>query len=553
MANQLKMAKIDAVLHLHQQNWSIRRIARELGIHRDSVSRQIRLWQQRSKQAGAPIGSDGIIVGAKQATPEGGAHGFGLADEEVGSEQSKQARVPIGSVDVSAATSGAGRQQSGQHQPSLCAAWRDLIISKLASGLTAQRIYQDLVSDHGFAGKYPSVRRFVRRLEHAQPLPFRRLECAPGQEAQVDFGTGARVHLADGKRRCTHVFRIVLSHSRKAYSEAVYRQTAEEFIRCLENAFRHFGGVPQTLVLDNLKAGVLLPDWFDPLVNPKLRSFAEHYGLALLPTRPRTPRHKGKIESGIGYVKGNALKGRVFASLEEQNRHLLAWEATVADVRIHGTIRKQVGKLFEEVERPALRPLPVEPFPCFAEGQRTVHRDGHVEVAKAYYSVPPEYLGHTLWVRWDSRLVHIFNRHMEVIVVHVRRPPGQFSTQRVHLAAKKISKVERGTVWLLSQARTIGPESARWAEAMLQARGIEGVRVLHGLLHLAERHPAEALERACAAALSHISYHLRTIRELLKHQAQRQEVFEFMKEHRLIRTLDEYGQFVKQALQRPLL
>jgi hypothetical protein len=305
-------------------------------------------------------------------------------------------------------------------------------------------------------------------------------------------------------------------------------------------------------VLDNLKASVRTPDWFDPVLNPKLRSFADHYGLAILPTRPRMARHKGKIESGIGYVKDNALKGHTFTSLQEQNRHLLTWETTVADVRIHGTIRKQVGKFFEEVERPALRPLPVERFPCFEEGQRIVHRDGHVEVAKAYYSVPPEYLGHTLWVRWDNRLVHIFNRHMEVIVVHVRRPPGQFSTHKVHLAAKKISRVENGTVWLLQQTRVIGPQSVRWAEAMLQARGIEGVRVLQGLLHLGQRHPAEALERACATALAHISYHLRTIRQLLKHQSQRQEVFDFMKEHPLIRNISDYSGFVRQALQRQL-
>jgi transposase len=440
--------------------------------------------------------------------------------------------------------------RTGPHQTSLCEPWRDIVLSKLDAGLTAQRIYQDLVAEHGFSGKYSSVRRFVRRLERKQPLPFRRLECGPGEEAQVDFGTGAPIHLLDGRRRRTHVFRIVLSYSRKGYSEAVYRQTADEFIRCLENAFAHFGGVPQALVLDNLKAGVLTPDWFDPVLNPKLRSFADHYGLALLPTRPRRPRHKGKIESGVGYVKGNALKGRSFTNLEEENRFLLTWETTVADVRIHGTIRRQVGQLFAEVERPALRPLPLERFPFFQEGERTVHRDGHVEVAKAYYSVPPEYLGCTVWVRWDSRLVRIFNRHLEAIVVHVRRPPGQFSTQRAHLAAQKISSVERGTVWLLSQARLIGPESTRWAEAMLAERGIEGVRVLQGLLHLANRHPAEALEQACSTAFSHLSYRLRTIRQLLKRQSERQEVFDFVKEHPLIRDLGEYSQFVRRALQK---
>jgi transposase len=544
MANRLKMAKIDAVLHLHKQHWSIRRIAKELGISRKAVARHIRLGQQASKVARAPIGSGDIIVGAKEATPEGGAHDSNSADQQDNPEQSKVARAPIGSAEVGATASSA----ASRHQPSLCAPWRDVITTMLESGLTAQRIYQDLVSDHGFVGGYPSVRRFVRRLEQGQPLPFRRLECAAGEEAQVDFGTGARIRQADGKQRRTHVFRIVLSHSRKGYSEAVYRQTAAEFIRCLENAFAHFGGSPRVLVPDNLKAGVITPDWFDPDLHPKLRSFADHYGIAIVPTRPRLPRHKGKIESGIGYVKGNALRGRVFGSLEEENRHLLSWEMTVADVRIHGTTRKQVGKFFEEVERPALQALPLERFPFFEEGQRSVHRDGHIEVAKAYYSLPPEYPGCSVWVRWDSRLVRIFNQHMEPIIVHTRREPGQFSTLPEHLSPKKISKTERGTVWLMTQVRYIGPESARWAEAMLQARGIEGVRVLQGLLHLANRHPAEALEHACAAALSHISYRLRTIRQLLKHQPQRQEVFDFMKEHPLIRDIGEYGQFVRQAL-----
>jgi transposase len=432
----------------------------------------------------------------------------------------------------------------------LCDPWRQVILDKLELGLSAQRIYQDLVVDHGFAGKYPSVRRFVQRLGQTRPLPFRRLECAPGEEAQVDFGTGALLRLADGKRRRTHVFRIVLSYSRKAYSEAVYRQTTDEFIRCLENAFAHFGGVPQILVPDNLKAAVTQPDWYDPELNPKMRAFAEHYGVAILPTKPRTPRHKGKTERGIGYVKDNGLKGRVFTSLEEENRHLLHWETTVADTRIHGTTRRQVGKVFADVERPALQPLPVEHFPFFHEGQRSVHRDGHVEVDKAYYSVPPEYLGRRVWVRWDARVVRVFNDRLEQIAVHVKAEPGRFSTQSPHIAAAKISAVERGAVWLLSQAKVIGKHTAAWAEAMIGARGIEGVRVLQGLLSLAKRHATERLEQACEVALSYGSYRLRTIRELLKRQAPKQEQFEFMDRHPLIRSLAEYTELVHASFQK---
>jgi transposase len=528
MANQLKMATIDAILHFHQRNWPIRRIAKELGLNRGSVARHIRRHGQAAKQA-TP---EGGAQDAKQATPEGGAHR---------SKQATAERAPIGAPTLPGAR---------KSTPSLCEPWRQVILDKLAAGLTAQRIFQDLVSEHGFAGKYPSVRRFVHGLGQRQPLPFRRLECAAGEEAQVDFGTGIPIVQPGGKRRRTHVFRIILSHSRKGYSEAVYRQTTEEFIRCLENAFAHFGGVPRVLVPDNLKAAVELPDWFDPELNPKLRAFAEHYGVAILPTRPRTPRHKGKIESGIGYVKKNALKGRGFGSLEEENRHLLEWETTVADLRIHGTIRQQVGKVFAAVERPALQGLPVGRFPFFHEGQRIVHRDGHVEVAKAYYSVPPEYVTRTVWVRWDERLVRVFNQHQAQIIVHARVAAGRFSTDPGHIAAAKISVVERGAAWMLSQVRRLGPQSGRWGEGLLATRGIEGVRVLQGLLSLAKRHPVAALEKACAVAAASGSYRLRTLRQLLQRQGAPQEQFAFMEEHPVIRSLAEYGALVHQAFQK---
>jgi transposase len=547
MANLLKMAKIEAILSLHQRKWSIRRIAKELGIHRDTVARQIQLWEQRVRPAGAPIGSAEeltVCSEAKQATPSAGASGSKQAALPAGASGSKQAipaEAPIGSATPLA---------EKRRQASLCEPWRQAILDKLEAGLTAQRIFQDLVSEHGFSGKYHSVRRFVRRLGQGRPLPFRRLECAPGAEAQVDFGTGMPIVQANGKRRRTYVLRIVLSHSRKGYSEAVYRQTTDAFIGCLENAFWYFGGTPETLVLDNLKAGVERADWFDPELNPKLRGFADHYRVAILPTRPRTPRHKGKIESGVGYVKGNALKGHVFHSLEEENRHLLDWEATVADQRIHGTIRQQVGKLFAEVERPALRPLPLARFPFFHESERKVHRDGHVEVDKAYYSVPPEYLARTVWVRWDTRTVRIFNKRFEQIALHVKREPGRFSTHAEHLAAEKISAVERGAAWLLGKVRHLGPQSSRWAEALIAARGIEGVRVLQGLLSLAKRHSCAELEKACESAASYGSYRLRTIRELLKRQGAKQEQFDFMAEHPIIRSLADYAELVQRSFHK---
>jgi hypothetical protein len=161
----------------------------------------------------------------------------------------------------------------------------------------------------------------------------------------------------------------------------------------LENAFWALGGVPKIVVFDNAKAVVSQADWYDPELNPKIVEFCRHYGFTLLPTRPRTPRHKGKVERGVGYVQSNALRGRVFTSLAEQNEHLRHWERSVADTRIHGTTKKHVGQLFESVERAALGPLPQQRFPFYEEGKRRVSRDGHIEVKRSFYSAPPEYWG----------------------------------------------------------------------------------------------------------------------------------------------------------------
>ncbi len=291
-------------------------------------------------------------------------------------------------------------------------------------------------------------------------------------------------------------------------------------------------------------------DWFDPEINPKVRSFGEYYGTVFMPTRPYTPRHKGKVERGVDYVQENALRGRSFAALEEQNRFLRDWEETVADTRVHGTTRRHVGKHFAEVERAALLPLPVEPFPSFREGRRTVHRDGHVEVEHAYYSVPPEYLARQVWVRWDARMVRVFNDRMEPLEVHLKQEPGRFSTRPSHIAAEKISGVERGAAWHLERVRRLGPQTARWAEAVVAARGVEAVRVLIGLSSLAGRHPAAAIERACTIAAGYGAYHLRTVRALIARDAPKQEMMFFMSEHPMIRPLSDYGRFVHDAFQQ---
>jgi transposase len=499
MAYQLKVTIQEAIFRLKESGWAQRKIARELRIHRETVARYLRLAGQTSDSKPAI------------STP-------GSADQNV------PFRPPAKS----------GRQSS-------CLPYLEAISSKVEAGLSARRIYQDLIAENGFGGGYQAVKRLVRALKAAQPDRVWRVECQPGEEAQVDFGSAAPIINAEGKRVRPWVFRIVLSYSRKAYSEVVLRQSTENFLRCLENAFQHFGGVPKTLNVDNLKAAVLQADWYDPELNPKLQEFCRHYNTVLLPTRPRTPEHKGKIERGIGYVKDNALKGRTFSSLLEQNQHLQEWERTIADLRIHGTTRQQVAARFLE-EKPALAPLPAMLFACFEEGRRTVHRDSFVEVAKSYYQVPQEYIGREVWVRWDSRVVRIFNQRWEQLQMHTRLEPGRFSkalgVQGGH------GSLEQNCAYWQQRAAALGSPCGQWAQAQLERRGPEALRTLMGLVALTQKHSFKAVNQACAAALSRGVWRLKDVRQLLGHPVV-QPHFQFAQEHPLIRNLSEYGLFIQ--------
>jgi hypothetical protein len=244
----------------------------------------------------------------------------------------------------------------------------------------------------------------------------------------------------------------------------------------------------------------------------------------------------------VKYVKRNALAGKTFESLEQQNAHLLDWEQRVADTRIHGTTKRQVAKQFEEVERSALVPLPLTDFPSFHEARRSVNRDGHVEVDKAYYSIPPEYVGHKVWVRWDAKAVRIFNNRWEKIAVHVKTEAGCFRTDPNHIPQKRVSIIERGADKLLDDVSIIGDDVRQWSEAMLQTRGVEGIRVLQGLKALARKHDSAALNSACGKALSYGAFRIKTIRELLQRgDGMTQQQFEFLDEHPVIRPLSDYS------------
>jgi hypothetical protein len=211
------------------------------------------------------------------------------------------------------------------------------------------------------------------------------IETAPGDEGQVDYGDGPMVrHPETGKFRRTRLFVFTLGYSRKSVRLLTFTSSTRRWAELHEETFRRLGGAVRIVVLDNLREGVLTPDIYDPTLNPLYRDVLAHYGAVALPCRVGDPDRKGKVESAIGHTQA-ALKGLRFETLEAAQAYLDRWDARWADTRIHGTTKRQVAAMFAE-ERPALLPLPVEPFRYYQFGTRTVHLDGCVEVDYAYYA-----------------------------------------------------------------------------------------------------------------------------------------------------------------------
>lgn len=224
-------------------------------------------------------------------------------------------------------------------------------------------IWQELVDRHSFTGAYETVKRFVRKQRGAQTPEARAvIFTAPGEEAQVDYGTGPQVRdPKTGNYRRTRLFVLTLGFSRKCIRLLSFQSSSQIWSELHETAFRRLGGTTKYVVLDNLTEGVLNPDIYDPKINPLYRDVLAHYNAVAMPCRVRDPDRKGKVERGVGHAKQTPLKGKRFESLAEAQAHLDQWEERWADTRIHGTTKRQVSIMFAE-EKPFLQPLPIEPF-----------------------------------------------------------------------------------------------------------------------------------------------------------------------------------------------
>lgn len=376
------------------------------------------------------------------------------------------------------------------------------------------------LEEQGFTGSYSAVRRFVHALEpRPRPEVFVRVECQPGQQAQVDFGSaGKMLDPQTGQLRKAWAFVMTLSFSRHQYVEFVFDQTVATWLLCHRHAFEFFGAVPEEVVLDNLKTAILRAAQDNPLVQQSYRECAEHYGFLLAPCRPATPQHKGKVEKGgVHYVKRNFLGGRQPTSITQANQDVRKWCNSTAGLRIHGTTKERPLVCFQEVERARLKPLPEAPYDLALWAEVIVPSDGHIVFDNAYYSVPlDQEKGTHLRVRGGAQQVVIYDLHYQWVTTHDRATrPGQRLTHPDHIPPEKIQGLLLDREHCRAAANDIGPATAHIVGSLLDDKIINRLRTAGRLLRLRERYGDQRLEAACAKALQYDEPVYATVKRIL--------------------------------------
>lgn len=397
------------------------------------------------------------------------------------------------------------------------APYRETIEQWAEDGIRGTTIHAALQRKYGYRGSYSSVRRFLQGLSEARPALTTVLSFEPGEAAQVDFGKGPTiVDVHTGEVIKTWFFVMTLAWSRHQYAELVRDQTVETWLGCHRRAFEHFNGVPAKLIIDNPKCAITRACYHDPLVQRAYAECAEGYGFLISPCPVADPKKKGRVESGVKYVKQNFMPLREFRSLADANAQLLAWVMGEAGNRIHGTTRVAPLSRFVETEQHLLRPLPAKAPECARWARAKLHGDCHIQFEKSRYSAPWQQVGQTLDVRASETTVRIYHNH-RLIAVHPRATrPGQRSTVLEHLPPEHVAYQMRDPQWCLKQSQGIGPRCHELIRALFADRVLDRLRAAQGVIRLGQRYGPTRLEAACDRALSFNNIGYRSVRVILE-------------------------------------
>ncbi len=479
---EISMLEIKEVLRRREAGASVRRIAREMGMDRKTVGRYVEA-----------ISAAGIGDGTE------------VDDEVLASlAQAVQGRP---AVEPSAAW------QALSSQRERIAGWLSQTPPLLLTRV------QELLGREGVQVSYSTLRRFVaRELGHRRREATVRLpDPPPGEEAQVDFGRMGLIPDEAGRLHKLHVLVVTLSFSRYQFVWPTYRQTTEELCAGLEAAWRFFDGVVKRVVPDNASSMVVRASPTEPELNRTFREYADARGFFVDTARVRSPKDKARVENQVPYVRERWFAGESLPlDLRAMRRHAEAWCRDVAGARVHGTTRQVPAEVYLRDEKPHMAPVPSEPYELPVWTTAKVHPDHHLQVQKALYSVPTRYIGRTVQVRSDGKLVRVYLGH-ELIKLHPRKGPGERSTDPSDFPPHKAPYALRDVDSLLRRSQEQGEAIFAFCQRLLGgALPWIKLRQAQGLLRLCERYGAARVNALCARALSFDVIDVPRIERMLK-------------------------------------
>jgi transposase len=419
---------------------------------------------------------------------------------------------------------GTRRGQRSRAEPDWTAIHREI----KRKHVTLSILWDEYIAENPSGYRYSRFCELYRSFVDRLPVTMRQTHAA-GEKLFVDFagdGVPVIVDRLTGETRSAQIFVAVMGASNFTYAEAVWTQALPDFIGCHVSAFQAMGGVPHLIVPDNTKTAIIKSCLYDPQVNRSYADMAAHYETAILPARPRRPRDKAKVEQAVLVVERwllGRLRNRTFYSLSDVNAALGAFMQTLNEERPVRRLGKTRRQLLEEIDRPALKPLPAEPY-VFAQWYlRRVGIDYHIEVQDHYYSVPFRFARAEVEVRLTARTVEIFLKG-ERIAAHQRMSGNhKHTTVPEHMP----SRHRRYAGWTLenirAEAAKIGPATAALCEAIIKHRSHpeQGFRSCLGVIRLVNSHGTERLETATARALDIGAYTYGSVKSILDNHLDR--------------------------------
>lgn len=384
-------------------------------------------------------------------------------------------------------------------------------------GIQATTMFQALVNQFGFTGSYSSVRRRVRQIRQSTPRATCMLEFSPGDAAQVDFGKGPTItDVFTNAVIKTWIFVMTLCFSRHMYAEVVSDQTVETWLACHRRAFEFFNGVVSRLIIDNPKCAITRACYTDPDVQRSYGEVAQGYSFLISPCPVADPRKKGRVESGVKYVKNNFVPLRNFRTLADANEQISHWVLQVAGNRIHGTTRERPLTLFAASEKAFLKPLPDVPVQIARWTRLKVHGNCHVQFEKAYYSAPFRLVHQQVFLRATDTTVKLYLDN-KLVATHPRlKRPGQRSTVDEHMPPEALAYKKQDPQWYLKQAEAIGPDCHRLIRRLFAHRVLDNLRAAQGVIRLTKKYGPARLEAACTRALHFDNVKYRTVKSILQ-------------------------------------